>query len=77
MCACGGRMEGPYRFYAVTLHVISASHWPESALRLPARERVEGFIGERDGAREITRDDYYCRPALSRHTRPRRLRTNT
>jgi hypothetical protein len=70
-------VEGPYRYYAVTLQVIPASHWPEPALRLPERERVEDFIGERDGAREITRDDYYSRPALSRYTRTRHIRTTT
>jgi hypothetical protein len=56
-CAQAG---GPFRYYAFWFDERPACFWPEAALRLPAGERAEDFVGHlgraaRDHARAVLR----------------------
>ena len=68
-----GQAAGPYRYYAFWFSERPTCFWPEAALRLPAVERVEDYVGHLGSPREITRDEYYEFPSGARNTRqPRR-----
>lgn len=68
-----GQAAGPYRYYAFWLDERPACFWPEAALRLPAGERAEDYVGHLGTPREITREEYYVFPSGARNTRqPRR-----
>lgn len=69
----GEQASGPFRYYAFWFDVRPTSFWPEAALRLPAGERPEDYVGHLGTPREITRAEYYDFPAGARSTRqPRR-----
>lgn len=60
---------GLFRYYAFWFDERLACFWPEAALRLPAVERAEDFVGHLSTPREITREQYYEFPSGARNTR--------
>ena len=65
----GAQSGGPFRYYAFWFDERPACFWPEAALRLPAGELAEDFVGHLGTPREITREQYYEFPSGARNTR--------
>ena len=64
---------GQFRYYAFWFDERPTCFWPEVALRLPAGERAEDYVGHLGMPREITEAEYYEFPSGARNTRqPRR-----
>lgn len=69
----GGRPGRPFRYYAFWFDTRPTCFWPEVALRLPAGESPEDYVGHLGTPREITRAEYYEFPSGARSTRQPRL----
>jgi hypothetical protein len=67
--AGGAQAGGPFRYYAFRLDERPTRFWPEAALRLPAGESAEDYVGHLGTPREIAREAYYKFPSGARNTR--------
>ncbi|MFL6284498.1 MAG: hypothetical protein ACJ74Q_15240 [Pyrinomonadaceae bacterium] len=66
--------RGPFRYYSFWFFRRPTCWWPEVALRLPAGEAAEDYVGHLGTPREITREQYYDFPSAARNThQPRRV----
>ena len=65
----GAQAGGTFRYYAFWFDEHPACFWPEAALRLPAGEHAEDYVGHLGTPREITREQYYEFPSGARSTR--------
>jgi hypothetical protein len=65
----GGQADGSFRYYAFWIDERPTCFWPHVALRLPAGERAEDYVGHLGTPREITREQFYEFPSGARNTR--------
>lgn len=65
----GAQAGGPFRYFAIWFDERPTCFWPEAALRLPAGERAEDYVGHLGTPREITREQFYEFPSGARNTR--------
>lgn len=54
----GGQADGSFRYYSFWFDERPTCFWPHVALRLPAGEKAEDYVGHLGTPREITEAEY-------------------